>query len=368
VVTATAAPAGATPSNATATTGSTGSAGFSGLTLTGTPGSYTLSFEATGLTPASSGTITLSAAATTTTIIGHAPDPSVVAEAIAVTFTVTSPGGTPTGDVTVSDGTVDCTGTVAERGCTLTPITPGDKTLKATYAGDANFAGSTSEGVAHTVTAFGTPSGSRSSVTAAPSLITASSGESESTITVTVRDDFGNPVSDATVTLSATGTGNTLTASGTTDTDGHMTGTFRSTAAETKTISARVDNAVTITETASVTVDPAAASDLTFKVQPRDLNVGDAITPAVVVAALDPFGNTATGFAGDVVIAIGRDGSLSQDAQLTGTIPVAAASGVASFDDLSINRAGVGYTLVASAAGAIRSATSDPFTVISLTP
>src|SRR3989454_11622943 len=56
-------PAGATPSNATATTASNGSATFSGLTLTGTAGSYTLSFGATGLTPASSGSIALSAGA-----------------------------------------------------------------------------------------------------------------------------------------------------------------------------------------------------------------------------------------------------------------------------------------------------------------
>src|SRR2546425_5732488 len=52
VVTATLSPAGATPSNATATTNGSGVASFSGLTLTGTAGSYTLSFGATGLTPA----------------------------------------------------------------------------------------------------------------------------------------------------------------------------------------------------------------------------------------------------------------------------------------------------------------------------
>src|SRR2546426_4519952 len=52
VVTATLSPAGATPSNATATTNGSGIATFSGLTLTGTVGSYTLSFGATGLTPA----------------------------------------------------------------------------------------------------------------------------------------------------------------------------------------------------------------------------------------------------------------------------------------------------------------------------
>src|SRR5213076_3276736 len=63
VVTATPSPAGATASSNTATTGLNGVATFSGLTLTGTAGSYTLSFGGTGLTPVSSGPIALSAGA-----------------------------------------------------------------------------------------------------------------------------------------------------------------------------------------------------------------------------------------------------------------------------------------------------------------
>src|SRR3989441_198664 len=58
-------PAGATPTNATATTGATGAATFSGLTLSGSAGSYMVSFGATGLTSVSSGAIALSAGAAT---------------------------------------------------------------------------------------------------------------------------------------------------------------------------------------------------------------------------------------------------------------------------------------------------------------
>src|SRR5438552_15100088 len=43
--------------------GTTGAATFSGLTLSGTAGNYTLSFGGTGLTPVSSGPIALSAGA-----------------------------------------------------------------------------------------------------------------------------------------------------------------------------------------------------------------------------------------------------------------------------------------------------------------
>src|SRR5206468_6874895 len=79
-----------------------------------------------------------------------------VGQGIAVAFTVTSGGGTPTGNVTVSDGTESCSATVAAGTCPLTPTSSGSKTLTATYGGDANFAGSTSAGASHTVNAAGT--------------------------------------------------------------------------------------------------------------------------------------------------------------------------------------------------------------------
>jgi CSLREA domain-containing protein len=91
---------------------------------------------------------------TTTTVTGDAPDPSMVGEAVTVHYSVTvdSPGsGTPTGNVTVSDGTDSCTGTVAAGQCTITFTSAGAKTLMATYAGDSNFNGSTSAAVSHQV-------------------------------------------------------------------------------------------------------------------------------------------------------------------------------------------------------------------------
>src|SRR3989454_4865114 len=90
-------------------------------------------------------------AATATTITSVAPEPSTVGQATTVSFSVTSSSGTPTGTVTVSDGTEGCSGTVAAGSCSLTFTTAGAKTLIATYAGDGTFAGSTSTGVGHTV-------------------------------------------------------------------------------------------------------------------------------------------------------------------------------------------------------------------------
>src|SRR5207248_10546204 len=96
------------------------------------------------------------AAGATTTLTLHAALPISVGQAIAVTYTVTSTGGTPTGNVTVSAGTDTCTGTVAAGTCNLIPTTAGAKTLTATYAGNTDFAGSSSTAVAHTVTTTGT--------------------------------------------------------------------------------------------------------------------------------------------------------------------------------------------------------------------
>src|SRR5439155_924319 len=68
-------PAGATLSNATATTLASGAATVIGLSITGSGGSYTLRFEAAGLTPATSSTITLGAGTATQLTITTQPSP-----------------------------------------------------------------------------------------------------------------------------------------------------------------------------------------------------------------------------------------------------------------------------------------------------
>jgi hypothetical protein len=104
---------------------------------------------------------------------------------------------------------------------------------------------------------------------------------------------------------------------------------------------------------------------LVFTVQPSQVNVGQQITPAVVVTARDDFANTASAFTGNVDIAIGDDPSLGT-ATLGGTKSVAAVAGVASFGDLTIDVPGVGYSLVVSATGVSVGATSDRFTVLAI--
>jgi hypothetical protein len=131
---------------------------FSGGILSGTPtatGSFPITVTATdsnGCSASQGYTLTINKADTTTTITSNAPNPSFTGQAVTINYTVTSPAGTPTGNVTVGDGTVSCTGTVAAGTCTLIFSTTGSKTLTAQYSGDAGFNAGISAGVTQTVT------------------------------------------------------------------------------------------------------------------------------------------------------------------------------------------------------------------------
>lgn len=100
-----------------------------------------------------SDTVVVSPAGTTTTL-SALPSPSVVGQHVAFTYTVVpnAPGsGTPTGTVTVSDGTNVCSGTVAAGTCSLTLTTAGAHDFIASYPGDGDFLAS-SDGVVQQVT------------------------------------------------------------------------------------------------------------------------------------------------------------------------------------------------------------------------
>lgn len=108
--------------------------------------------------------------------------------------------------------------------------------------------------------------------------------------------------------------------------------------------------AVTGAPSPAFDVTHGAASKLVFSVQPSDAQVGALIAPPVEVTAQDQFDNIATGFAGNVTLTIGTNPG-TPPGTLFGTVPRPAVAGVATFDDLTINGAGIGYTLLATAAG-----------------
>jgi hypothetical protein len=105
-------------------------------------------------------------------------------------------------------------------------------------------------------------------------------------------------------------------------------------------------------------VTPAGAQALAFTSQPASTTAGTAFTPAVAVTVQDAFGNTVTGNTATVQLALANNPS---SATLAGTLSVAAVNGVATFPGVSVNRAGTGYTLSASAGDL--SVTSDAFNI-----
>jgi Big-like domain-containing protein/invasin-like protein len=200
-------------------------------------------------------------------------------------------------------------------------------------------------------------SATQSTVSATPASIAAVCGRS--IITVTARDAAGTPLGGAPVTLTATGTGNTVTEPvGPTNASGVATATLGSTVAETKIVSVTL-NGTLIAQAATVTVSPGPPTQLCFTVQPSNTLAGRVITPAVQVTATDASGQIATGFTGPVTVAIGSNSTTT----LLGTTSVAPVNGVATFANLSIKSVGTGYTLTAAASG-FSGATSVPFNVV----
>jgi YVTN family beta-propeller protein len=100
-------------------------------------------------------TVDAQMAETTTSITSDSPDPSLVGQAVTIKYAVSvnGPGaGTATGDVTVSDGTDSCTGTVSGGQCSISFTSAGSKSLTASYGGDANLnSSSSSPATAHGV-------------------------------------------------------------------------------------------------------------------------------------------------------------------------------------------------------------------------
>jgi hypothetical protein len=249
----------------TAASDATGRVTFIELAVRGPPGTNTLSFTADGFAPATAVVaVGVGAPAAMEAAAGDAQSapvatavavpPAVLVrdangnplEGIPVTFRVTGGGGRLTGSTPVT-GT---DGVAAVGGWTL-----GQKAGANAVA--ATLAGLDVSGSPVTFDATATPGAvdaGHSGVTASPASITASSGSSRSTITVTARDAFDNPVPGATVALSATGEGNALTQPAQpTGSDGATTGTLSATTPGDHVVSATIGG-TPIAETATVTV------------------------------------------------------------------------------------------------------------------
>jgi len=99
---------------------------------------------------------------------------------------------------------------------------------------------------------------------------------------------------------------------------------------------------------------------LAFGTQPSNANAGVTIAPAVTVRVLDAANALVATANNAVTVAIGANPA---GGTLAGTRTVNAVNGIATFGTLSINNAGNGYTLAASASG-LTGVTSNAFNVL----
>ncbi|HET9294681.1 MAG TPA: Ig-like domain-containing protein [Gemmatimonadales bacterium] len=129
----------------------------------------------------------------------------------------------------------------------------------------------------------------------------------------------------------------------------------------------RIGGPVTVTATSqgksgssAITVETGPPQQLLYSRQPADGVAGQVLSPAIELTVVDQNGDPVTTETGTVTIALGDNPG---GATLGGTTTVALTNGVATFADLTLNRTGSGYTLVATYAS-LSDATSAGFSIV----
>ena len=205
---------------------------------------------------------------------------------------------------------------------------------------------------------------SKSTVTVDKTSATANDVEEISVTIKTVGDDGAAYAVDS-ATISVTGTGNTI-AQPQGASNGSTVGRVRSTKAETKTISVSVkaDGAdVTLPQTQEVTFAPGEVNSIEFTTQPTNVQVGAAMTPAIVVTAYDNHGNVAPGEA--LTIALRITGTNVPN--LDGGVGVTD-GGVVVFDSVTFDGPGTALGMQARCQGCSQPWATDATATFDVTP
>ncbi len=137
---------------------------------------------------------------------------------------------------------------------------------------------------------------------------------------------------------------------------------FKSTVAGMPTIIASASTLASASQTETITA--AAATKVIFKSQPGNVLVGTTLAPSVRVVLSDRYGNTVTMAAAAITISIGTNPG---SGTLSGSATLGVIAGVATFSDLRIDTAGLGYTLTARSPN-LSTATSNAFNVTTPVP
>jgi hypothetical protein len=191
-----------------------------------------------------------------------------------------------------------------------------------------------------TVTFTGVASGSKSTVSASPASVTANGG-SFSTVTVTLNDANGNPISGKAISLSAGSGISTITVgSGTTNSNGQATFTVSDTTAQAVIYTATdTSDSLVITQTATVTFTAGTVAGWNSRVSasPTTVVANGAATSTITVTVFDIYSNP---IAGDAITLSAGSGS-SVITTVSGTTN---ASGVATFTVTDTHAQSVTYS------------------------
>ena len=304
---------GGSVNGATVNTNASGIAVFSALAIVGPSGEYVLNFAGTNISAVTSDPVTIGAgAATKIAIISGPPSAVAIGEEFSVQVQLQDVAGNPVGTPGVTINAI----LQPAGGATLN----GDPAVETNSSGVSTFTFDITGNLTSRTILFATSglptllsssiqvtpgavSATQSTIARSPSVITASSpGVGGSTITVTAKDQSGNPIPDLPVVLLPVSGAGSFSAVAPTGVNGVSTATYTSTAAGAKTIGAEIDG-TTIAQTVGITVNAAAATgaNSTLSVSPGTITVNGAGATATITAR-DPFGNPVPG--ADITVAV----------------------------------------------------------------
>ena len=299
--------------------------------------------------------------ANSTTSVASNASPSVFQQM--VTFTVTvSPqyGCTPTGTVTLSvDGNQVGSSTLTNGIATFTTpslfnLSVGVHSITASYGGDSSFNSSNNNSAPWSQT-VNKASTSLSLNSVLPSTVFVGQP-------VTISYTFGVVAPGAGSPIAPTGSIAVLSSDGSSCTAPAVLPGGMCTLSPAPATAGNVTFTITYSGDGNFVASGANSNytvyQLVFTTQPSNTGVGLTITPAVVVTAEDSGGGTLATFTGGITLAVG-----SGPGALSGTTTQSASAGVATFNDLSINKIANGYTLTASPSGGVPDATSTAFNI-----
>jgi hypothetical protein len=351
-----------------------GLATFSTLTVSNGGTGYTLVASATGLTPATSAAFNVTGGVPTKLAFITQPSTTAAGAAIApaVRVAVQDVNGTTVPSaatrVTLALGTNPAadtlSGTLAASAVNGV-VTFSDLTLRHVASGVTLVASAASLASATSTTFNVQPGGAtRLAFTVQPASTVAGAVISPA-VQVAIQDANGNTVTSATGNVSLTlATNPGETTLGGTTTVAAVAGIARFSSLTLDRVASGYTLLATATGLTNAVSQPfnvlvGTPVRLAFLSSPTNAVAGVPLAPTVQVAIEDAGGNIVTTASGSVTLAIGTNPG---GATLSGTTTVSAVSGVAVFSTVSLDRAGAGYTLVASATG-LSPATSPPFTV-----